>query len=429
MILLCEEVLRMPKLMQYSRGSVVYFEGDKDERIFILQKGNMVLNSIDVETGKEVAEYVKEGEFFGVKSALGHFPREETVRVASDAQAVAMTVPEFEKLFSSNKAIISKMLQVFSNQLRGIHHKIKSILNSAEESIDDGMLDVARSFFEDGNYVTSFDLSKRYLTRFPETSHKMELAKIMADSKRKNEIEQNRPRPKVVEEDPDLAQLEASASALKQFALPAFSRFAKTYNPGEVLIAEFEPGDCFYLIQSGRVQLMKTVNGTNKNLDILGPSDFFGEMAILENTPRSATCVAIDTVEVLEFNKANFELLITGNPQVALILLKMFCKRIYDQKRRLRILVISDLTARVGDVFLMLDETQPQVMPTTSSTRRFNVTIQDVSHWAGLPLDDTRDEINRFVEKHRIEVMENYMIVKNISELQRLVEQRKLIRA
>ena len=151
-------------------------------------------------------------------------------------------------------------------------------------------------------------------------------------------------------------------------------------------------------------------------------------MAILENTPRSATCIAIDTVQALEFNKANFELLITGNPQVALILLKMFCKRIYEQKRRLRILVISDITARIGDVFLMLDETQSQ--PNVSSmTRRFNCTIQDVAHWAGLPLEDTKDEINRFIEKHRIEIIENNIIVKNIGELQRLVEQRKAIRA
>ena len=46
-------------------------------------------------------------------------------------------------------------------------------------------------------------------------------------------------------------------------------------------------GDCFYLIQSGRVQLVKCVNGAKKNLDILKPGEFFGEMAILENKARS----------------------------------------------------------------------------------------------------------------------------------------------
>ena len=387
-----------------------------------------ILSSVDVETGKESAESVREGEFFGVKSALGHFPREETVRVVTDTQAISMTVLEFEQLFSSNKAVIMKMLRVFSGQLRSIHHKIQSILNSVDESIDDGILDVVSTFFNDGNYLTTFDLCKRYLTKFPATTKKMELAKLMADAKRKYEIEANRPGNKTIDTAIESTADVSQTIAMKQFALPAFSRFQKTYKPGEVLIAEFEPGDCFYLIQSGRVQLVKTFNGTNKHIDILGPSEFFGEMAILENTPRSATCIAIDTVQALEFNKANFELLITGNPQVALILLKMFCKRIYEQKRRLRILVISDITARIGDVFLMLDETQSQ--PNVASmTRRFNCTIQDVAHWAGLPLEETRDEINRFIEKHRIEIIENNIIVKNIGEIQRLVEQRKSIRA
>ena len=65
----------MPKAMQYSNGSVIYFAGDKDDRIFILQKGRIVLSSIDIETNATVTECIREGEFFGVKSALGHFPR------------------------------------------------------------------------------------------------------------------------------------------------------------------------------------------------------------------------------------------------------------------------------------------------------------------------------------------------------------------
>ena len=57
----------MPKAMQYSKGSIIYFEGDMDDRIFILQQGSVLLTSTDIETGKPVAESVKNGEFFGVK--------------------------------------------------------------------------------------------------------------------------------------------------------------------------------------------------------------------------------------------------------------------------------------------------------------------------------------------------------------------------
>ena len=216
---------------------------------------------------------------------------------------------------------------------------------------------------------------------------------------------------------------DGSNSSLRLFSLPAFERFAKNYEPGQVIISEYEPGDCFYLIQSGRVQLVKCVNGTKKNLDILKPGEFFGEMAILDNSPRSATCVAAGNVKCLEFNKENFELLITGNPQMALLLLKLFCKRIYDQKRRFRILVVKDLQARISDVFLMLDEMNP-VSNEVERQRRFNVSVSDISHWAGLSIDITRDEINKLVERRKIEVYDNYIIVNNINELRRLYETR-----
>lgn len=410
----------MPKAMQYTKGSIIYFSGDKDERIFILQRGMIILTCTDIETGVPVTEHIKEGEFFGVKSALGHFPREETATVVTDSIAIAMTVPEFEKLFSGNKQVIIKMLKVFSNQLRAIHRKTESILHSSTEiDQESGMVAVAKSFYEDEQYKSCGDVCNKLLQRFPNTRFKSEVIKLLGDADRRKKMKDTRTRQHSEALEPDAVV----PNALKQFSLPAFSRFAKTYESGSVIISEYEPGDCFYLIQTGQVQLVKCVNGAKKNLDILMPSEFFGEMAILENSPRSATCVAIDQVEVLEFSKENFELLISGNPQIALMLLKLFCKRIYDQKRRFKILCINDLQARIGDVLLMFDEMNPSQNPNERS-RRFNLTIQDLSHWVGLPMDTVRDEVNKFVEKRKIEVFDSYIIVNNIVDLRRTVDQR-----
>ena len=49
----------MPKAMQYTKGSVIYFEGDHDDRVFIMQAGAVVLQSTDIETGAPVIEQVK----------------------------------------------------------------------------------------------------------------------------------------------------------------------------------------------------------------------------------------------------------------------------------------------------------------------------------------------------------------------------------
>jgi CRP-like cAMP-binding protein len=204
----------------------------------------------------------------------------------------------------------------------------------------------------------------------------------------------------------------------------AFSRFARTFRSGEMIFSEYEPGDAFYMIQSGRVRLIKIVGTVEKTLDILEPSDMFGEMAILENSPRSATAIAIDNVIVLEFNRQNFEILMMGNPQLALMLLKMFAKRIFDSKRRFMILTLEDPHAKIADVFLMLDESS-QNLDRSTERREFTATVDDVAHWAGMSINETTSILNRFVHQRRMEMYPGRIVVSNIADFSRFVNSRR----
>jgi len=89
----------------------------------------------------------------------------------------------------------------------------------------------------------------------------------------------------------------------------------------------------------------------------------------------------------------------------------------------LRTLAIKDVQARIADVFLMFDEMNPSVNA-NDRQRKFNVSAADVAHWAGLSPEATRDEINKFVEKRKIEVYDNYIIVDNIADMKRIVDTR-----
>ncbi|MFA6506960.1 MAG: Crp/Fnr family transcriptional regulator, partial [Treponemataceae bacterium] len=206
--------------------------------------------------------------------------------------------------------------------------------------------------------------------------------------------------------------------------LAAFVRFALFFQKGEIIFSEYEPGDAFYLIQSGRVQIVKIMGDIEKTIDVLQPTELFGEMAILEDSPRSATAIALDQVKVLEFNRANFEVLMMGNPQIALKLLKLFTKRIYDQKRRFMILTLDDPQAKVADVFLMLDETQPPADRETDK-REFRASMDDIGHWAGISGDQARDVLNHFITQRRVEIFNDKIVVKNINDFQRFVNSRR----
>jgi CRP-like cAMP-binding protein len=206
--------------------------------------------------------------------------------------------------------------------------------------------------------------------------------------------------------------------------LAAFGRFTRTFQPGEMIFSEFEPGDAFYLIQSGRVELVKIIGDIERTLDVLQPSEMFGEMSILENSPRSATAIALDMVKVLEFNTQNFEILMLGNPQIALKLLRMFTKRIYDSKRRFMILTLDEPQAKIADVFLMLDETQSNIDKSTDR-REFQTTVDDVAHWAGMSISETRETLSHFVTQRRVEMYADRIIVKNINDFSRFVNSRR----
>ena len=206
--------------------------------------------------------------------------------------------------------------------------------------------------------------------------------------------------------------------------LSAFERFAKVFQKNDILFCEFEPGDTFYLIQSGRVQITKIINNIEKTIDILKPGEVFGEMAILEGAPRSASAIALDRVKVLEFNKTNFEILIMGNPQIALKLLKLFTKRIYDQNRRFMILTLKDEPARVADVFLMLNDTGNATY-LNKEAREFKSTVDDIAHWAGMTPSRCSSILNHFVSQQRIEIFPDRIILNNVSDFERFVNSKR----
>jgi TolA-binding protein len=159
----------MPKVGNYRANSVIYFQGDPvSDKVFVLQKGKICLSYNDIETGKEIREIIQMGEFFGVKSALGKYPREENAMVLSDAQVLVFAVPEFEVFAQANTRIIMKMLKVFSNQLRRVHKQVDSLLEQKEsESPEAGLFKAGEYYLKARQYSQAKYIFSRYLTYYP----------------------------------------------------------------------------------------------------------------------------------------------------------------------------------------------------------------------------------------------------------------------
>lgn len=174
----------MPKVGNYRANSVIYFQGDVvSDKVYVLQQGKVSLNYTDIETSKEIREIIQTGEFFGVKSALGKYPREENAVVLSDAQVLVFTVPEFEVFAQAQTRIIMKMLKVFSNQLRRVHKQVDNLLEKTEaESPEVGLFKAGEYYLKARQYSQAKYIFSRYLTYYPtgrlaeQASHYLEAA-------------------------------------------------------------------------------------------------------------------------------------------------------------------------------------------------------------------------------------------------------------
>ncbi len=101
----------------------------------------------------------------------------------------------------------------------------------------------------------------------------------------------------------------------------------RLFNDGDVIIHRGEAGECMYVIQSGRVEIVRE-DAPENPLAILGPGSFFGEMALFDRTVRSATVRAIGEVRVLTVDKRTLLSRIREDPLLAYELLRTLSDRV-----------------------------------------------------------------------------------------------------
>lgn len=101
----------------------------------------------------------------------------------------------------------------------------------------------------------------------------------------------------------------------------------RRFRAGEVLFSAGEPGDGFYVIESGRVQISAPVTGGERLLATLGPGDSVGEMAVLDDAPRSATARAETDTETRHMSRDELLQVLEKQPNLALSLIREFSNR------------------------------------------------------------------------------------------------------
>jgi len=103
-----------------------------------------------------------------------------------------------------------------------------------------------------------------------------------------------------------------------------------TYSAGEHIFHQGDLGTEMFIIQDGIVNIIKTLGGSQHVLSRLEKGDFFGEMAVLENVPRSADALAVTEVKVVIINGTRFDEMLRKNPEIAVRIIRKYSKRLRE---------------------------------------------------------------------------------------------------
>jgi hypothetical protein len=109
-----------------------------------------------------------------------------------------------------------------------------------------------------------------------------------------------------------------------------FERYIVAHPMGDIIFSEGDIGTEMYILQSGSVELFKQIAGETRVLATLDKGDFFGEMSVLEDLPRTASARAKTDVELVKINGAMFDTMLKSNTEIAVRMMRKLSRRLRE---------------------------------------------------------------------------------------------------
>ncbi len=190
-----------------------------------------------------------------------------------------------------------------------------------------------------------------------------------------------------------------------------FTRFGKKIPGGTVLFQEGDRGEEMFIIQSGKVKISKRIRGVEKTLATLDKGEFFGEMAILNDKPRSATAETLGECEMLVIDRKTFDALIRGNVEIAVRFIKRLADRLRETNDQMEALMIKDNTSRLVSI----------LAKHVREKKVYSISIDDLSGLAGIESEQVSMILEKLASVRVLELAGDKVQISNKEQVERLL--------
>ncbi|OHD62554.1 MAG: hypothetical protein A2014_00340 [Spirochaetes bacterium GWF1_49_6] len=378
----------------FRKGAYIYIEDQPESNEFyIIRQGSVVENRSAAQILGEQGTVIRVGDFFGVLSCMARRPRIGSVQALEDVSCIVVKGEQFGALIQKMAPIALKIIRYFSKQLRSYDSILtKMTFKSSVEENPCNLFRIGEYYFSKQNYLQAAHAYVHYIKFCPDGGFvpqaKMKLAKI---------------NPK------------------QEDLIPKKENFYYIYDDNKIIFLEHEPGSELYIIQEGKVKITKLVDENEVMLAVLKKGDIFGEMAILENKPRSASAIAFGPTKLMGVTKANFEPMVQAHPEIAKRIIELLSERIWLIYKQISNILINDPSGKIYDsLYTQLQKNRVPIAEGNSFT--FDFGPEDVLKFIGLNNNDGKLALKKILDSDKtMNIVDGKLMCKDVSNIQKAI--------
>jgi len=198
---------------------------------------------------------------------------------------------------------------------------------------------------------------------------------------------------------------------------PDTKQMVRVYNRESMIFCECQSGGELYIIQKGRVKISKIVDNSEVLLAVLKEGDMFGEMALLENKPRSATAItAAEECQLLAVNRQNFNQMVATQPQLIARLTTTLADRIWAMYKQLANTLIPVPLEKMYDM-LSIQLEKLRIQPSAGKQHTFLFGPAELAKMCSIPKEQVAQAIADFLMTPIVRSTEDSIIITDTLEL------------
>jgi len=204
-------------------------------------------------------------------------------------------------------------------------------------------------------------------------------------------------------------------------ALDQLCRYAKhtTLKRGTTIVSKGDPGNSLIVVISGTIKIsVSSPDGRSAILNLIGPGEIFGEVAVLDGQARTADATANSNCEIYVIDRRDFIPFVRSQPALAMKFIELLCTRLRWTSDQVEEVILQNLPGRLASALLRLTE-KHKLAP---AGRTIAITQQEISEMVGMTRESINKQLRVWAARNWVRLEHGAIVVLDVASLRELVE-------